>query len=102
MVGVSSPSVDIEYRSEATRSACWSWQSSSAASARPAGSWDFPATDTVLPVKRVDLRRPFARKDASVLAPVKDEARPAARWPSAILDLRGARRQCRRPIGTAG
>jgi hypothetical protein len=44
----------------------------------------------VLPVKPVNLRRPFARKDASVLAPVKDEARPAARWPSAILDFCGA------------
>jgi hypothetical protein len=56
----------------------------------------------VLPVKPVHLRRPFPRKDASVLALVKDKAHRAARWPSAILDLRGARRQCRRPIGTAG
>jgi hypothetical protein len=39
----------------------------------------------VLPVKPVDLRRPFTSKDASVLALVKDEAHPAARWPSPSL-----------------
>ena len=32
---------DENRRSSATKSACWSWRSSSAASARPAGSWAF-------------------------------------------------------------
>ena len=45
---------------------------------------------------------PVAEKDAGMLAPVKDEARLAARWPMAILDLRCACRRAGRRIGTAG
>jgi hypothetical protein len=45
---------------------------------------------------------PAAEEGAGMLAPVKDEARLAARWPLAILDLRCACRRAGRRIGTAG
>lgn len=48
-------------RSSATRLACWSWRSSLAASARPAGSWGSRATASI--GSRICTRRAGVRSD---------------------------------------